>query len=552
MKTRPVTILALCLALVLAASRAVAADSPQDPVTVTVDFSQDLGLFRNIAAGFQGHIDSEPFRPSATHLEYNLRPYMWRNDNFCNTQRCANNTIQDRAYQAVTNNGGLFQKVACKQFTQRYGADCQSIENARPWDESGDGATWFQDCHDNAVEALSHDRNPQWDVWNEPNGAAIFRDVHGHLRGWELAETYRICHEGLAAAYGSHSPSSELTVGGPSMSGDIWALAGFLFKNGSPGQAYVAGSSLPEAQTIHYGNFGFLEYLNQRPGIGLDFLSLHLFTDEWGLDWGHWINILREAIREELRGSDLAQLKARWGEDLSGLPIYVNEMMGGPIDGQYSLDTGHTVVVFGQLHLANVDGAAKGCWSDPADGSSGCANKTLNGLLIPDGGYNPYQRRPIWWAYKYYAELSGRETAVLTEYPRVYGVAAADDLAQRYRVLLGFTGASRNGDPALEQDQIDRTNVVLTGLPAGCVEATVTTKLLAPSDHTQAFTENDLAQHQSSTESFVDGSLVVAVDDLAAGNVLYITLSAFGCDSTPGAPAAPTNLHRAENDSGAP
>ena len=542
MKVRPAAIVALCLTLLPAAARTVTAGPPQGPVTVTVDFSGDLGTFRNVAAGFLGHIDSEPFRPSAAQLENNLRPYMWRNDSFCDTQRCEDNSIQDRAYQAVTDNGGVFHKVACKRFTRRFSADCQSIDNASPWDESGHGTTWFQDCYDEAVDALSHDRNPQWDVWNEPNGAAIFRDANGNLRGWELAETYRICYEALAAAYATYTPSPELLVGGPSMSGELRTLVGFLFRDGSPGQAYIAASGLSWPGTIQYGDFGFLEYLDQRPGIDLGFVTLHLFLDEWVMDWARWIDILREAIREEMRASDLARLRSLWGEDLSGLPIYVNEMIGGPNKADYRLDPGHTVVAFEQLHEARVDGAAKACWPDPTDGSSSCDNKTLSGLLIPDDDNDPSRRRPIWWAYKYYAELSGREAAVLTEYPRIDGVAAGDDLGQRYRVLLGFTSASRNGDPDLGADRFDRTNVVLTGLPEDCIGANVTTKLIAPSDYTLPFTESDLALHRLSTANIVDGRLIVPVDDLAAGNVLYITLSTADCDTTPVPPPAPANL----------
>lgn len=506
-------------------------------LVVGIDFTNELGEFRNIASGFNGHVDSEPFRPAAAHLEFNLKPRFWRGDSFCRTEHCEENVLQDRAYRAVIDNGGAYQKLGCKAFAESYGYDCFTLENVVTWDRSRDGEQWYRACYDEARDALSHGRDPQWDVWNEPDITPIFKDRNNDFMQFELAETYRICFEGLVDAYADAGVSQQPVVGGPSISAGPWGLVRFLFATGSPGQVYVAGSDLPGNRTGGYGSFGFLRYLNDRPDLRFDFMTLHIFTNESVMKWAHWLEIVRAAIREEITAGGLDTLRQRWGDDLSGLPIYVNEMMGSPSDQEYYAAAGHSIVAIAEMHQARVAGAGKACWPDPGDGSEGCSNKTISGLLVPDGSQDPSGRRPVWWAYKYYAELQGREAAVESDYPRVAGVAAADIGQGKYRALLGFTAASADGEAGLTTDLIGRTRLDFRGL-ADCEDASVRLQWVSAPQF-KAFDLSDLAVDELIPAAIVGGELAVGIAGLAAEDVLYVTIDTTAC---PVPPEAPTGL----------
>lgn len=163
---RPVAVATLCwlvLGRALAGDVSGAGTSPagtpaEDPcaptgsgesvcLDVEVDFASDRGAFENIATGFLGHVDTELDRPSREHLEWALRPHMWRHARFCRTDRCESNAVQDRAYQAVVSNGGIFQKVVCKGFSRSFGKDCRNLDVSTPWDPASDnGQAWYQAC----------------------------------------------------------------------------------------------------------------------------------------------------------------------------------------------------------------------------------------------------------------------------------------------------------------------------------------------------------------------------------------------------------------------
>ena len=73
------------------------------------------------------------------------------------------------------------------------------------------------------------------------------------------------------------------------------------------------------------------------------------------------------------------------------------------------------------------------CWEDPNNGgSSTCWNKTLNGIV--SGNYKP---RSAWWAYKYYAELSGKLLNFKINIGNLGGVGSASTNSKEVKLLLG-------------------------------------------------------------------------------------------------------------------
>lgn len=517
----------LCLACGLASAAT---------VTVTIDYSTDNGAWQNKGSGYLGHIDTVPHRPVDAYLEDELDPYLWRSDNMCTLAECIDGnpptppTTQDRAYAAsdIFHDG-----TCCRDYADNYGDGCSDLTYGyEPWTGAG-ASTWSDVCTARATEAIKQSRNPMWDLWNEPTNAPAFKvGGTGAFRGYEFAETYRVCYEALDTYYTAQGET--LTVGGPSMPSNMLAVLGFLFKEGEAGEAYIDASSLVnKASIIYNATFGFIEYLETNAAtVQLDFLSLHLFGDEWVMDWNDWIGILRGAIMAEINevGDELTLLQAQWGTDLSGLPIYVNEMMGGPATPTDIYHPGHCVVALAELHEAGVNGMARACWDDPEDSSSGCSNKTLTGLLRPDGGTSPSLTRAVWWTYKYYAELSGRESPVSSDYARIHGVAAVDATPREYRALVGFT--NNDSDGAYPTDTFDVLDVTMEGLGPDCVGATVAVKHVAAASTTGTFVEDDLQVNTTVTANVSGGSITVSVANFDESDAVYVTVYLTDCHGT--------------------
>ena len=112
-------------------------------------------------------------------------------------------------------------------------------------------------------------------------------------------------------------------------------------------------------------------------------------------------------------------------------PICINEMIG---PGQ-TAKPGATVIFFAAIERARVDGACHACWNDEQAGISACENESLDGILThPDR-----KPRSTWWAYKAYADVTGR-LLKLTPSVTVDGVAGCDADARQVRVVLGRDG----------------------------------------------------------------------------------------------------------------
>lgn len=108
--------------------------------------------------------------------------------------------------------------------------------------------------------------------------------------------------------------------------------------------------------------------------------------------------------------------------------ICINEIIGDSLQ----LSPGAAVGFFASLERAEVDGACHACWGEREEGVSNCGNCSLDGILThPDK-----QPRATWWAYKGYADITGRLLSVQSS-ATVDGVAGYDAGAREARAVLG-------------------------------------------------------------------------------------------------------------------
>jgi len=111
--------------------------------------------------------------------------------------------------------------------------------------------------------------------------------------------------------------------------------------------------------------------------------------------------------------------------------ISINEVIH---PGEYT-NPGATARTIASLERARVDSAAHACWGDT--GGSNCNNNSLDGILTFDNT----QPRSAWWAYRGYANITGRIVR-LSPGGTVDGVAGQDSGLQTASVVLGREGAS--------------------------------------------------------------------------------------------------------------
>lgn len=109
--------------------------------------------------------------------------------------------------------------------------------------------------------------------------------------------------------------------------------------------------------------------------------------------------------------------------------IYINEMMGS--DAQHN--PGLMVRFMAEVEKGKVDGANKSCWNEST--GSNCNNYSLNGLLTA----TTHMPRAGWWAYRSYADITGRLVGVKTAPTPFYvdGIAGQDATKREARVVLG-------------------------------------------------------------------------------------------------------------------
>ncbi len=102
--------------------------------------------------------------------------------------------------------------------------------------------------------------------------------------------------------------------------------------------------------------------------------------------------------------------------------------------GDYTLP-GLSIHYLANLERAGIESAVRACWPDGS--GSNCSNSSLDGILTFDAS----QPRSVWWAYKGYADITGRLVSV-TAGATVDGIAGQNPAAKTARVVLGRNGGS--------------------------------------------------------------------------------------------------------------
>ncbi len=121
--------------------------------------------------------------------------------------------------------------------------------------------------------------------------------------------------------------------------------------------------------------------------------------------------------------------------------VYINEMTSSTNHHNPGLIVRH----FAEIERAKVDGACKSCWNETV--GSNCNNRSLDGLLT-NGTRLP---RSGWWAYKSYADITGRMVGVIPNATpfTVDGVAGRDAAKGEARAVLGRYAGSGSLDVKL-------------------------------------------------------------------------------------------------------
>lgn len=105
------------------------------------------------------------------------------------------------------------------------------------------------------------------------------------------------------------------------------------------------------------------------------------------------------------------------------------------ITGTQQPKPGVTLVYLANLDREGADGACHACWGDQDPKVSGCENQTLDGLLT----YPDRKPRASWWAYKAYADVTGR-LVELKPSETIDGIAGVDAKSKAVNIALGREG----------------------------------------------------------------------------------------------------------------
>lgn len=261
-------------------------------------------------------------------------------------------------------------------------------------------AQWNSIVHDAVQDAVDSGRNVEWDIWNEPNldtGLGYFWPA-GHLA--DFYETWRQAYNTIK---GPGGVDPDAVIVGPS-------IAGY--------------SPEPTGQWIK----DFLTYCSSHSCLPT-VLSWHENSDP--------TNIAAHV-------SDIKSWMASHGISINRISI--NEWC----HYNYVAHPGPVAAYLERIEAcdASVESAAHTCWDGQVDndGYSDCENQTLGGELTHAPDRNP---RAGWWAYKGYAEITGRKLTVTQGSPySVFAIAGIDTPRKYVRALLGrnTTGADVSVD----------------------------------------------------------------------------------------------------------
>jgi hypothetical protein len=276
--------------------------------------------------------------------------------------------------------------------------------------DNGDWTTWENTIRDVVTRARNEGKVFYWDIWNEPNGTGqVIFGKQDPAVGWQqFLETWKRAVQTIR----SINPS-EIIVG-PSLAG----LA--------PSYQYMGS---------------FLTYARDN-NVLPDIISWH---DHY--DIATHVNWVRQTM--VLMG-------------ISARPISINEYT----DQLTFTNPGYLVKTIAQLEDADVDSASHTHWGDFYSTDLWVTDHSMDAILKP----GTFEKRPPWWVYKGYADITGSFASVsgtmLGDYnvPIVYGLAGYDETDNTARVLLGKNeGCDASGTTVLLTHLSSLSNLAASG-----------------------------------------------------------------------------------------
>jgi len=204
---------------------------------------------------------------------------------------------------------------------------------------------------------------------------------------------------------------------------DAWEIGYLKLRSFKPNAVIVGPSSTGSIQYVK----DFLLFAKAH-NVLPDVVSFHVI-------WDNERNIPSYA-------SDLRAFMARNGINIQKISINEYDSFDGSDPNTTSApNPGRHVRLLANLERAGVDSAAKSSWSD-------CC--TLDNVA-PNNS-----KTPLWWAYKAYADITGRLVQVGSS-PSIDGIAGHDSSTRTARVILGRHGGAA-GDIAVSITALDQVS----------------------------------------------------------------------------------------------
>ena len=209
---------------------------------------------------------------------------------------------------------------------------------------------------------------------------------------------------------------------------DTWEIGYRKLRSLKPGAVIVGPSSTGSIQYVK----DFLLFAKGH-NVLPDIVSFHVI-------WDNERNIPSYA-------GDLRAFMASNGINIQKISLNEYDSFDGSDTNKTSVpDPGRHVRLLANLEWAGVDSAAKSVWSDGWTLDNVAPNNT---------------KTPLWWAYKAYADITGRLVQVVSS-PSIDGVAGQDPSTGTASVLLGRYGGA-TGDIGVSVTALDRVSYLASG-----------------------------------------------------------------------------------------
>jgi hypothetical protein len=426
------------------------------PAQVTVDFSVDEGPVTHRASGFFNiaSVPDDMVRPLKPRL---VTWVPWLRQDY------------HRA------------KELGAQFQLKLGS--AGIMGNRPWPgDNGDWSRWEGAVREKVSEVVRGGHEVQYDIWNEPDveWRPLPPDIPLRERGPERK---------------SRSYDQYL---------EMWRRTVVLIR-GLDSRAVIVG---PSSLAFQFVMGKFLPFA-VRNNVLPDVLSWHSLQEDRGSNLVGQVT----AVRQYLTDQRITTIKS----------ISINEYLGA-VD---VTNAGVAVKFFYELERAKVDSAAKACFEERR--AWVCIPQLNNLLEDPQAGLRregqaregqtkegerrgsrkeftrDVRPRSIWWAYKGYADITGRLVRLVPS-DDVYGVAGHNSTTGEARVVLGRT-KGHSGDVSVGFVGLDRVSFLVDKRGVVRVEA-----------------EHIVASGAASSSPV----RAISKDYMVSANTLYVALPSFG------------------------